>query len=589
MIILGISDHYMSGAAIIIDGKIKAAVAEERLARQKMVMGFPWKSIKQAMQIADVRPKDLDEVAVASDWGHFLKHYVDFSNGVFGMKETFVRSLFFHVGSHISFMRTKIPHLEKLFYDLRKPAFEKRHQAIRQAMQLDFGIMAPVAFVSHQLCHAAGAYFASGYDDALVVTLDRAGDGDSSQVYAVKNGRFEHLHHVPSFDSLGDYYGYVTELCGFRAGKDEGKTASLAAYGKPVHRDIVDRFFRYQDGTMRNVGHCYRHVALKRLKSALPSGYRREDLAASIQDLTEEVATDYVGHWCRKTGLRHVALAGGVFSNVRVNQRVLETDGVSSVFAFPAMADDGLAAGAALVRHAEVTGWKPAAQACIDHVDLGPAFSEEEVEQALGDAEVAFTRVDCMARDIAQLLADGKVVARFAGRMEYGPRALGNRSILYRPDDPSAKEWLNARLQRADFMPLAPSTLAEDAADCFIGIEGAENTARFMTISFACTAAMKKNCPGAVEVDGRARPQIVHAHDAPDVHKILSEFKRLTGLSCMLNTSFNMHDEPIVCTPEDAIRVFKEAALDVLAIGPFIAVNPAVKVKDAEREERAIA
>ena len=194
-----------------------------------------------------------------------------------------------------------------------------------------------------------------------------------------------------------------------------------------------------------------------------------------------------------------------------------------------------------------------------------------------------------MAKDVAQLLADGKVVARFAGRMEYGPRALGNRSILYRPDSPSVNDWLNERLKRTEFMPFAPSSLAEDAATYFVGIEGAENTARFMTITFDCTEVMKKSCPGVVHIDGTARPQIVHAHDNPDYHRIISEFKRLTGLSCVVNTSFNIHEEPIVCTPEDAIRAFKIGHLDVLAIGPYIAINPAVKAKDEQSEERAIA
>lgn len=588
MIILGISDHYISGAAVIKDGRIVSAVNEERLARKKMVMGFPWKSISRAMQIAGVEPKDLTEVAIASDWGHFLGEYVDFSNGVFGVKETFVRSLFFKVGSHISFLRSRIPLLEKLYYDLRKPAFEKRKKTIRQVMQSDFGITAPVTFVSHHLCHAAGAYYASGYDEALVATLDGAGDGDSSHVYSVKNGRFELLHNVASFDSLGDWYGYVTQISGFKAGKHEGKITGLAAYGKPIHRNVFEKFFRYADGTMRNVGNCFRHAALKKLKAALPGGYKREDLAATVQDLAEDVATSYVGHWCEKTGHRNVALAGGVFANVKINQRVHEIDGVKSVFVFPAMSDEGIAAGAALVRHAEMNGWEPAERACIDHVYLGPEFTEEQIEQALDKAEVAFTKAEDTAKDIAKLLADGKVVARFAGRMEYGPRALGNRSILYRPDSPSVNDWLNERLQRTEFMPFAPSTLAEDAAGYFVGIEGAENTARFMTITFDCTEVMKKSCPGVVHVDGTARPQIVHAHDNPDYHQIISEFKRLTGLSCVVNTSFNIHEEPIVCTPEDAIRAFKIGHLDVLAIGPFIAIHPDVKAKDKDGE-RAIA
>ena len=436
MVILGISDHYLSGAAVVIDGKIVSAVAEERLVRKKMVMGFPWKAIKEAMRIAGVQPKDLNEVAVASDWGHFLKDAVDFSNGIFGVKETFVRSFFFKIGSPISFLRARIPFLESLYYDLRKPAFEKRKKAIRQALQLDFGIQAPVNFVSHHLCHAAGAFYASGYDDALVATLDGAGDGDSSHVYSVKNGRFERLHAVSSFDSLGDYYGYVTEISGFKAGKHESKITCLAAYGKPIHRNIFEKFFRYADGSMRNIGNLFRHAAMKKLKAALPEGYKREDLAATFQDLAEDVATSYIGHWCEKTGHRNLALAGGVFANVKINQRLHEIDGVKSVFVFPAMSDEGLAAGAALVRHAEKNGWEPAERACIDHVYLGPDFTEEQIEKVLGAAEVGYRKSEDMAKDVAKLLADGKVVARFAGRMEYGPRALGNRSILYRPDSP---------------------------------------------------------------------------------------------------------------------------------------------------------
>jgi carbamoyltransferase len=166
------------------------------------------------------------------------------------------------------------------------------------------------------------------------------------------------------------------------------------------------------------------------------------------------------------------------------------------------------------------------------------------------------------------------VVARFAGRMEYGPRALGNRSILYRPDEPAVNDWLNKRLKRTEFMPFAPTTLAEDASKYFIGMEGAHDTSRFMTITFDCTEEMKKACPGVVHIDGTARPQLVSESDNPSYYRIVKQFKQLTGMSCIVNTSFNIHEEPIVCTPQDAIRAFKIGHLDVLAIGPFIAHNP---------------
>jgi carbamoyltransferase len=183
------------------------------------------------------------------------------------------------------------------------------------------------------------------------------------------------------------------------------------------------------------------------------------------------------------------------------------------------------------------------------------------------------------AEEIAALISEGYVVARVVGRMEYGPRALGNRSILYRPDDPSVNDWLNERLKRTEFMPFAPSTLAEDADQCFRNMEGARDTARFMTITFDCTDEMRRSCPGVVHVDGTARPQVVSESDNPSYYAILKEFKRLTGLSSIVNTSFNIHEEPIVCTPEDALRAFQIGHLDVLAIGPFLVENPAAEAR----------
>lgn len=579
MRILGISDHFISGAAVIIDGRVVAAVNEERLARMKMVMGFPRQSIAAVLQLAGLRPDDIDGVAIASDWGHFLEEYVGFENGVFGVDEGMVRGLFFSMGSHLSWLRTKLPIAERLYYDLRRPAFARRRSRIREVLREEFGITAPVEFVSHHLCHAAGAYGASGFEDALVVTLDGAGDGHSSHVYEVRGGKWNLLHTVPSFDSLGDWYGYVTQISGFKAGKHEGKITGLAAYGQPSYRAQLDRFIRYQDGTMVNVGNTFRHAALKKLRGALPSDYLREDLAATIQQVAEDITTRYIGHWLQRTGLSNVALAGGVFANVKINQRVHEIPGVESVFVYPAMSDEGIAAGAALVRWAEKTGTTVAGSKCFDHVYLGPEFSDREIAAALDARGVSYVRSSTPELDVARLVADGNVVARVAGRMEYGPRALGNRTILYRPDEPEVNDWLNKRLRRTEFMPFAPAMLAEDADLYLRNLDGARDSARFMTITFDCTDLMKRTCPAVVHVDGTARPQLVSREDNPSYYRILTEFKRLTGLSCFVNTSFNIHEEPIVCTPSDAIRAFTTGHLDALAIGPFIAENP-------ERETR---
>jgi carbamoyltransferase len=238
------------------------------------------------------------------------------------------------------------------------------------------------------------------------------------------------------------------------------------------------------------------------------------------------------------------------------------------------MSDEGLAAGAALLHWSKSNGdLRPPGGKCFDHVYLGPEFSDQQIAEALKAEDVEFSCTQNMEAEVARLISQGYVVARFAGRMEYGPRALGNRSILYRPDQPSVNDWLNKRLRRTEFMPFAPTALAEDADQYFIGLEGARDTARFMTMTFDCTDLMKQSCSGVVHVDGTARPQLVSESDNPSYHRIVKEFKRLTGLSCIVNTSFNIHEEPIVCSPQDAIRAFKIGHLDVLAIGPFLAKN----------------
>jgi carbamoyltransferase len=311
------------------------------------------------------------------------------------------------------------------------------------------------------------------------------------------------------------------------------------------------------------------------LKAELPSGFLREDLAASVQNLSEDITVRFVSHWVEQTGLRNVAVAGGVFANVRINQFVYEIDGVDSIFVYPAMSDEGIPAGAALARWwdgDEKTTAGP--ERALDDVYLGPSYSEEEIIAALDEKQIEYSRPNDIEMEVAEFLKEGKVVARFAGRMEYGPRSLGNRSILYRPDDPSVNDWLNERLSRTEFMPFAPATMMEDAERYYIGVEGAKDTARFMTITLDCSDDMKRLCPGVVHIDGTARPQLVTESDNPSYYRIIREFKRLTGLPAIVNTSFNLHEEPIVCTPHDAVRAFVIGHLDVLAIGPFIAMNP---------------
>jgi carbamoyltransferase len=579
--ILGISDHIISGAAVLEDGTVTAAVNEERLIRKKMIMGFPRQSITTVLKLAKLRPDQIDCVAVASKRGHFLNQYVEFEKGTFSANRGLVKELFMSVGSELSFLRDQVPVLEKLYYDLREPAYAHRRKAIKNVLMDEFEICAPVEFIDHHFAHACSAFYSSGYQDALVVTMDASGDGSSSHVYQVKNKKWQFLHRVPSFDSLASYYAYITQICGFKAGKHEGKITGLAAYGNDSYRDIIEKFICYSDGTVVNRGKLFYRSALKKIREALPLDFSKKDLAATIQQIAEEIATRYILHWLEKTKEHNIGLAGGLFANVKINQRVHEIPGVRSVFVHPAMSDEGLAVGASLaLNYIKAPDPTTLGTKCFDHVYLGPSFTEAQLQKLLAVEGINYRQHRQVEEEIARLLAEGYVVARFAGRMEYGPRALGNRSILYRPDDPSVNDWLNKNLQRTEFMPFAPSTLAEEADKSFVGLEGAREAARYMTITFSCTERMRRQCGGVVHVDNTARPQIVSKADNQEYYRILEAFRRRTGISSIINTSFNIHEEPIVCTPEDALRAFKIGHLDFLALGSFIAEHPQARARE---------
>ncbi|QXD16204.1 hypothetical protein GQ464_004415 [Rhodocaloribacter litoris] len=568
MIILGIADSITSGAAVVIDGRVVAAVNEERLNRCKMCMGFPRRSIAEVMRIAGVEAGDIDQVAVATEHLFWQPDCIPIKDYFREPKGT-AREMFLSLGGAFSTVAGNFRLARQAYYEAKRRLTRSRQRKMRDVLRDTFGIEAPVTFHDHHLCHAASAYFTSGFEEATVITQDGAGDGKCSRVYRVRRGTFEHLKDLDSYDSVGNYYAYVTHLCGFKAHRHEGKITGLAAYGEPEYLDLLRRFVAWDGEAIRNTGKCFDHSAIRKLERALPRGFSHENLSASVQVLLEEAVTRYCDYWVRQSGVKQVALAGGVFANVKLNQRVHELPSVEKVFVHPGMGDDGLAVGAALYQHSRVQGYRP--EPVLRDVYLGPDFTEKDVGRAMRSAGVRpIPLQDTLERTVARLLAGGKVVARFDGRMEYGPRALGNRTIMYQTTDPTVNDWLNKRLSRTEFMPFAPVTLWEDRALCYEDLEGAEETARFMTITFDCTEAMKRCSPAVVHVDGTARPQLIREEDNPSYYAILKEYKALTGIPSLINTSFNMHEEPIVCTPEEAIQAFMQSKLDALVLGSHL-------------------
>jgi carbamoyltransferase len=428
----------------------------------------------------------------------------------------------------------------------------------------------PLRVYEHHKAHAASAYYGSGWDKALVLTADGWGEDGSSTLWSAADGEMTLLGRSHTFDSLGYFYGSITKSLGFIPHRHEGKVLGLAAYcdaprsfgtiRRMIDYDASARGFR---GRMENGIYLprFENPALTRLSSEFP----REDIAASAQIALEEVVTALV----KDQGSRAAKLcvAGGIFANVKLNQRLGELNNVEEIFVFPNMGDGGLSVGAAWLAHRELSSRNPGR---FGSPYLGPAPIRREVEDALASSGLRYRREQNVHAAIAELLASGHVVARFHGAMEYGPRALGHRSILYHAQDPSVNQWLNERLHRSEFMPFAPVTLAFEAGRFYRDVHKAPTPAKYMAITFDCTEEMKAQSPAAVHIDGTARPQLVSPDDNPDLHDILVAYRGKTGLCSLINTSFNMHEEPIVCSVDDAVRAFRAGGLSHLAIGDFI-------------------
>jgi carbamoyltransferase len=296
-------------------------------------------------------------------------------------------------------------------------------------------------------------------------------------------------------------------------------------------------------------------------------------VAAAYQKVLEEIGSQYVAYWAKETGLSNLVLSGGVVANVKANQRFFEAPGIKNIFVHPNMGDGGCGVGGALLLEAK-NGLKPYR---LKDVYFGPEYTREEILEELRKESLVGEEPADLEHAVAKLLADGNIVARFEGRMEYGPRALGNRTIMYHAKDPSVNLWLNQQLNRTEYMPFAPVCMWERRDKCYKNMEGADYAAEFMTVTFDCTPWFIENCPAAAHVDGTARPQLVRQDVNPKYHRILAEYEKLTGVPSVINTSFNMHEEPIVCTPFDAIRAFKLGHIPYLAIGPFLVKGEPIK------------
>ena len=575
MLVLGLGDYTDCGSALLDNGRVVAAINDERLVRKASVLGIPRESIREVLALAGVQPDAVQAVAVGTINRRLVSSYTEFLGGWFGSNGKRLDQRVVDPATQLGRGRAARPLRQAVTLLRGMPTFKRRRSTLRRVLRREFGIKAPVRFVDHHYCHATAAYFTSDFGpDATVFTIDHGGDDVSAKVFDVTEGRMTEIMTVSSFDSLGAFYTCIAELCGFDPGKDERKVNGLAAHGRPIHVDLLDSLISFGGGEFINRGGIPFEAAVETVRRALPTRWEKADLAASVQAHTERLVLEFVRYWVEQTGHRDVALGGGLFENARLNQRIHEFDEVERCFVQPSTSDSGIGIGAALAVTYERVPRPETNTRAFEGVYLGPEYGPDEMEAELRRAGLQTERPKDLGSEVARLLVQGALVSRFSGRMECGPRALGNRVVLFQPTDPTVGDWLNQRLGRSGFSRFGSVVLEEYADQCFHGREGAERAARFGTMAFACTDWMRDHCPGVVHVDGAARPQIVRRQDNPGLHRILEEYHRLTGLPALLSTSFSFPGEPTVCTPADAVRLFGLGYLDYLALGPFLAANP---------------
>ncbi len=568
MVVLGVCDSQDSGAALFVHGALVAAVNEERLNRVKLWGGFPALSVAKVLEIGGVRPEDVEVVVLGTRITPNL-----LARAFRGIHQGLRRG-----SGQFGYLLNLFITYQTVARALRVPeALEAT--AARAVIRRDLARLgisgARLVSVDHHVAHAAGAWATAPFfsqpsppDRALVVTVDGLGDGLGLTVSVGERGRgLRRVHAESGFSALTLYYSRLTESLGFTPIKDEGKVNALAAYTDRMPLLAEARsLLRHRDGRFNRHNHLV-PASMARPPYSRFRDHPREEVAASFQQHLEDEMRAFVRHWLARTGTSHLCLAGGLFANVKLNQRLAAMPEVRGLWVFPHMGDGGLAVGGCFA-------FLRSDPAPFPHAYWGPGFTDTEAEAALRAAGLRFDRPGDLPAEVARLLAGGRVVARATGRMEYGPRALGHRSILVQATDPSTMDWLNRRLKRSPFMPFAPAVLDDDYDDCFVGGDRVRDAARFMTVSLDATPDFRARCPGAVHVDGTARPQRVTAEASPGFARILREYRALTGLPCVINTSFNMHEEPIVCTPADAVGAFLRSGADALALGPFLAEAP---------------
>ena len=553
--LLGICSGGPSGVALFQNGKLTLAVNEERLTGIKLDRSYPHNSINWCLKESGLSHKNIDAICYG------------FSTGI--EQGDFMASMIKRLYEYSADPKALKAICERLSIEAevdskkRKSFYEETSKIFPET---------PVYSCSHHQAHQACAYMASPFKKALVITSDGRGDFESFTISTANSKEINKIYNSFSWESLGYFYGRITNLCGFKPERHEGKILGLSAHGNPkLAKHLVDKMVEIKDGKIHTFpGDFYTPFFTnysQRLKDEA-SKFSREDLAAAAQLKLEEIVCNLVSNHVHKTGLKNICLAGGVFTNVRLNQKIKNLPEVKDVFVYPNMGDDGLCAGA--VYHKLLYEHKISSSP-IKSLYLGPKVSNNNILSTLRKKEFKVEKFKNLYEEVVRLLDKEKVIALVQGRTEFGPRALGNRSILLTPDSKSLSDSLNKRLNRNDFMPFAPVIASNFAKRCLVNYSNSQFSARHMTITYNVSSEFKKNSPAVVHIDGSVRPQVVFKEDNLFLYELLNHWYNKTGKLCLINTSFNLHENPIASLEKDIIYSFESNAVDCLLFPPYLA------------------
>ena len=558
---LGICNAETASACLFIDGLLVSAVSEERFSRKKYDNSFPIKSITYLLKENNIRLSRIDYISYAWSKGFDpklkKKYYEKFSSL---KKKNNNEFKIFYTRYKYDFLRDR----------KNKKEFEKWSKKSLTKKQLK-----NLKIFNHHEAHAASAALLSRFDKGIVLTADGRGDFESltiSQFNRNKIFSLKKIFSATSSDSFGYFYGRITGLLGFKPMAHEGKITGLAAHGNPkkalpLMKQMID--VKHGD-VIASLGDLFRpffkpysQILKKKIKH-----FKREDVAAAAQKHLENCLCKLIQYHLNKLKIKstNLMLAGGIFANVKVNHSLKSLDKIKNVFVQPQMGDGGLCLGAAALHlHSKKIKVKP-----LKNVYLGPSIDLRKIDfLKKTNKKIIINKCDNLIDNICNDLERDKVLGIVRGRMEFGPRSLCNRSIFYKTSDITINKWLNQRMKRTEFMPFAPFIRNEIAKKAFQDYKENDDTFDFMTSTVKCNEIFKKKCPAVTHIDKTARPQVIYKNKDPFLWKLLKKWEKKSGEMSLVNTSFNAHEEPIICNEKEAINALKTKMIDVLYIDGF--------------------